>query len=321
MLKVAVTDYTFGSLDIEQAILKPLGCELIGQQCKTREELIALTRDADCVLTQFARVDAAVIGAMRQCRVIVRYGIGVDNVDLAAAAARGIPVCNVPGFCSDEVADHTLALMLALTRMLAPTWDAIRGGAWKLPVPLAEMRVLKGMTVGLVAFGRIAREVAARLLAFKARVLAFDPAVDAAAVRDAGCEPVTLGELWAASDIISLHCPSTPATRFLVNKDALGQMKRGVLLVNASRGDLVQTDDLIAALRSGHVAGAALDVCYPEPPPKDSPLLGMPNVIMTPHVASASVGAVETLRRSAAEAVACAVRREKLPNVVNGVVA
>jgi len=321
MQKVAVTDYTFGSLDVEQSILEPLGCQVVGRQCKTQEELIALTADADCVITQFARVNAAVIGAMAKCRIIVRYGIGVDNVDLAAAAARKIPVCNVPDYCIDEVADHTLALILALTRMPVPPWDQIRQGNWRLPVPLAQMRVLKEMAVGLVAFGRIGREVARRLLGFKCRVLASDPAVEPGVIREAGCEPVGLEELWAGSDLISLHCPSTAKTRFLVNQATIQKMKKGVLLVNASRGDLVQTDDLIAALESGQIGGAALDVCYPEPIPKDSPLLRMPNVLITPHVASASVRAVATLRQSAAEAVARAVRGEALLNVVNGVVA
>jgi len=321
MQKVAVTDYTFDSLDVEQIILEPLGCQVVGRQCKTQEELIALTADADYVITQFARVNAAVIEAMEKCRIIVRYGIGVDNVDLAAAAARRIPVCNVPDYCIDEVADHTLALILALSRMVVPPWDQIRQGNWRLPVTLAQMRVLREMAVGLVGFGRIGREVAGRLLAFKCKVLAFDPGVDASAIRDAGCEPVGLEELWAASDLISLHCPSTPKTRFLIDKGSIQKMKKGVLLVNASRGDLVQTEDLIAALESGQIAGAALDVCYPEPIPKDSPLLKMPNVIITPHVASASVRAVDTLRRRAAGAVACAVRGEKLHNVVNGVVA
>lgn len=319
MHKVAVTDYTFGSLDVERAILEPLGCAVVGRQCKTAEELVALTEDADHVLTQFARVDAAVIDAMRKCKIIVRYGIGVDNVDLDAAAARSIPVCNVPDYCVDEVSDHCLSFILALTRQLVPTWDALRQGTWQLPVPLCAMRALKEMTVGLIAFGRIGREVARRLRAFQCRVLAFDPGVDDAVITAAGCEPTALDELMASSDLISLHCPSTPQTRFLINKDTIATMKRGVLLVNTSRGDLVQTEDLVAALQSGYVAGAALDVTCPEPLPADSPLLKMHNAIITPHVASASVRAVDTLRKSAAHTVACAVRGEKLPNVVNGV--
>ena len=319
MQKVVVTDSTFESLDVERGVLEPLGCEVVGAQCKTQDELIDLTQQADYVITQFARVDAAVIAAMEKCRIIVRYGVGVDNVDLDAAAERNIPVCNVPGYCVNEVADHTLALVLALTRWAAPCWDDIRQGRWKLPVALEHMRALKDMTVGVVGFGRIGAAVAARLIPFRCRILVCDPAVHRSVIVGARCEPVGLDELLEAADLISLHCPSTPQTQSLIDESTIRKMKRGVLLVNTSRGDVVETDHLIAALDRGHVAGAALDVTSPEPIPHDSPLLKMQNVIITPHIASVSVAAITTLRTSAAEAVACAVRGDKLPNVVNGV--
>jgi len=319
MHKVVVTDSTFESLDMEEGVLEPLGCEVVGGQCKTRDELIALTGQADYVITQFARVDADVIAAMERCQIIVRYGVGVDNVDLDAAAQRNIPVCNVPGYCVDEVADHTMALILAVTRWAAPCWDSIRQGDWKRPVTLEQMRALKDMTVGIVGFGRIGGAVAARLLPFKCRILACDSIVDPSVIARAGGEPVGFDELLENADLISLHCPSTPETQSLIDESAIRKMKRGVLLVNTSRGDIVHTQHLIAALQSGHVGGAALDVTSPEPIPHDSPLLKMQNVIITPHIASSSVAAVTTLRTSAAEAVACAVRGDKLPNVVNGV--
>lgn len=319
-MKVAVTDYTFQNLDVERGILDPLDCQVVGRQCKTTEELIALTCDADCVITQFARLNADVIAAMQKCRVIVRYGIGVDNVDLKAAAAKGIPVCNVPDYCIDEVADHAMALILTLTRGVAATWDEIRRGNWRLPVPLTSMFALRDVTVGLIGFGRIGREVARRLLAFKCKVMAYDPALSAEGIRREGCEPADLEIIWSRSDLVSLHCPSTEKTRFIVNAASVEKMKRGALLVNCSRGDLVQTEDLIAALRSGQIGGAALDVTWPEPIPKDSPLLSMPNVIITAHVASASPPAVSKLRTTAANIAAAAVRGDKLPNVVNGVI-
>lgn len=319
MPKVAITDYTFPSLDIETGILQPLGCEVIGRQCKTPAELIESVADADHVITQFAPVNAAVIGAMKKCRVIVRYGIGVDNVDLDASAKKGIPVCNVPDYCIDEVADHTLAFILGLTRQVVPNWDVIRHGSWKIGVPLERMRALRDMTVGLVAFGRIGREVAARLKPFKCKVQVFDPVVDAASIKLAGCVPVGWEELEATSDLITLHCPSTAKTRGMINHESLARMKKGVLLVNASRGDLINTDDLIGALNSGHVSAVALDVTNPEPIPQDSPLLKMDNVIISAHIASTSPKSVHTLRSSAANIVAMAVRGEKLPNIVNGV--
>jgi D-3-phosphoglycerate dehydrogenase len=274
-----------------------------------------LVTDADYVMTGLAPIDAHVIAAMNKARIIARYGIGVDNIDLEAASKKDIPVCNVPDYCIDEVADHTMALILGLTRQIACNWDHIRLGEWKLAAPVKEMRALRNMTVGLVAFGRIGREVAARLRSFKCRILVFDPIVDAAVLEQAGCLPVGLGGLLAASDLVSLHCPSTLKARGMINRDTLAQMKEGAFFVNASRGALVNTEDLIAALKDGRIAGAALDVTDPGPIPKDSPLLAMSNVIISPHAASVSVKAMLNLRLSSASAVACAIRGEKLPNV------
>ncbi|MDD4889224.1 MAG: C-terminal binding protein [Phycisphaerae bacterium] len=320
MLKVAVTDYGFDTLDIEAAILEPLGCTVVGNKTgKDPAKLRELVADADIVITQFAPVDAAAIDAMQKSRIIVRYGIGVDNVDLKAAAAKGIPVCNVPDYCIDEVADHTLALILAATRQVVPCVNVIKAGQWKCPAPLASLHALKNMTVGIVALGRIGREVASRLKPFKCRLIAFDPALDAAKVRAAGCEPVSMDELFAQSDLISLHCPSTEQTRYIINAQSIAKMKRGVVLVNASRGTLVKTADLIAALQSGQVSAAALDVTDPEPINTDSPLLRMDNVIITSHMASASPQASTKLRTDVAKAAALAATGQPLVNVVNGV--
>jgi D-3-phosphoglycerate dehydrogenase len=281
--------------------------------------LAALVKDADAVITQFAPVNAEIIGAMTKCRVIVRYGIGVDNVDLKVAAAKGIPVCNVPDYCIDEVADHTLALILAATRQIVPCNNVIKAGQWKLAVPLTALHALKNMTVGLVAFGRIGREVAARLKPFKCRILAFDPAVPAAAVKDFGCVPVTLDELLMQSDLVSLHCPSTEKTKYMINAQSIAKMKKGAILVNASRGTLVDTPAMAAALQSGQLSAAVMDVTDPEPINPDNPLLKLDNVVITPHYASATPQAVKKLRTDAAGLAAIALRGEKLPNIVNGV--
>ena len=318
-MKVVVTDHTFESLEIERAVLEPEGCQVVGPGSKTEQGLIELVGDADGVITQFARIDAPVIAAMRRARVIVRYGIGVDNVDLAAARARGIPVCNIPDYCIDEVADHTLALILNLTRQIIAHRDRVRGGRWESGAPLESMRALKELTLGIVGFGRIGREVAARLRAFKCPVSVSDPAVPRAEVEGAGCKAVGLEELLRTADLITLHCPSNADTRRMINRETLAMMKPGALLVNVGRGDLVETRALIDALRTGHLAGAGLDVCDPEPIESDSPLLTMDNVILTPHVASASVPAVAALRHGAAERVAKALRGEVPPSIVNGV--
>jgi D-3-phosphoglycerate dehydrogenase len=320
MPKVLVTDHTFAPLDLEQALLQPLGATLDARQCKRPEQLLPLVADADAVLTQFAPVNADVIAALRRARVIVRYGIGVDNVDLDAARQRGIPVCNVPDYCIDEVADHTLAFLLALTRQVVPNCLHLRGGQWGLAVPLAELRTLRDLTVGVVGFGRIGRAVVRRLLAFGGAVRVFDPAVAAAEVEKAGAAAaLSLDELLPACDVLALHCPSTAQTRRLLGAAALAKMKRGAILLNLARGDLVDTAALVAALQGGQLAAAALDVCDPEPIPPGHPLLALPNVVVAPHIASASPRAVRRLRETAADLVARALKGEALPNVVNGV--
>ena len=321
MKKVVVTDYAFDDLSIERGLLEPLGFSVIGQKkYEGKEKLIALVEEADYVLVQFAPVSAEIINAMKRCRLIVRYGIGYDNVDGKAAAAKNIPLCNIPDFCTDEVADHTLAMILAVTRKLVANWDGIRRDKqWKLAVPIEEMLVLRELTVGLIAYGKIAREVAKRLAPFKCKVMIVDPMIPAATIRNDGFIPATLAELYEQADIISLHCPVTDQTRGMINQASMSRMKRGVVLVNMGRGDLVNGADVLAALQSGHIAAAAMDVTNPEPINMDSPLLAMDNVIVTAHVASASLRAVQYLRNTAANMVVMRERENKLMNVVNGV--
>ena len=318
-MKVAVTDFTFPTLDAEKSVLEPLGHHLVGPAEKSEAGLIELVADADGVITQFAPITAAVINAMTRARVIVRYGIGVDNVDLEAARARGIPVCNIPDYCIDEVADHTLALILNLTRQVRRNHERVRGGRWELGTTLGAMRALKQLSVGVVGFGRIGREVAARLRAFRCKLLVSDPVVPPAEIERAGGTPVGLDELLRTVDLVTLHCPSTPSTRRMINRASIATMKPGALLINVGRGDLVETPALLDALRDGQLGGAGLDVFDPEPVPTDSPLLALDNVILSAHVASCSIPAVTALRTGAAETVAAALRGEAPPNVVNGV--
>ena len=321
--KVAVTDFGNGPIDLEKGILEPLGCEVVGPlvppDTKNEQSLIDLVKDADFVITQFSPVTAAVIGAMQKNKIIVRYGIGVDNVDLKAAAAKNIPVCNVPDYCIDEVADSTTAMILDLARKISAHAFLIKSGKWGLAVPMDQILVLKEMTIGIIGFGRIGRTVAARLNAFHCKVVVFDPIAPAAAVKAEGCTPVSFDELLQTSDLVTLHCPSNDKTKQLINAQSLGKMKKGAMLVNTSRGTLVKTDDLVAALQSGQISAAALDVTDPEPINMDNPLLKMGNVIINPHIASISPGALIKLRTGVANTVAMAVKGQKLPNIVNGV--
>lgn len=319
-MKVAITDHSFANLEIEELQLQAQGHEIVAwKEKRPAAELPALVADADAVITQFAPLTAEVIASMRQARIIVRYGIGVDNVDLEAAREKGIPVCNVPDYCIEEVADHTLALLLALTRQVVINCENVRQGGWGLAGGLNQMRTLRDLTVGVVGFGRIGREVARRLQAFKCRILVHDPLVYSVEVEQRGCVPTSLDQLLADSDAITLHCPSTARTRGLLNRDSLARAKTGVLVVNVARGDLINSAALLEALGSGKVAAAALDVFDPEPIPPDHPILRLSNVIVSPHVASASVPAVRKLRETAARLVIKALRGDPLPNVVNGV--
>ena len=319
-MKVVITDYSFPDLAIEEGILRPLGHEVLAwQQQRTAAELTQLVGDADAVITQFAPVNAEVIASMQQAKVIVRYGIGVDNVDLEAASVKGIPVCNVPGFCTDEVADHTLAFILATNRQVVQNCLHVREGKWGLATPLDQLRTLRDQTVGIVGFGRIGQEVNARLASFKCRRLVFDPLIAEDVIRLAGCESASLDRLFTQSDIVTFHCPSAPQTYQLLNSDSLARMKQGAIVINLARGNVIDTAALVSALQSGHIAAAALDVCDPEPIPLDSPLRSLPNVITASHISSASPRSVRTLRETAANLAAMALRGQPLPNVVNGV--
>jgi len=323
MSKVAITDYSFPDLEVELSILTPQGVEMTAlKEKRPPAELAGLVRDADAVITQFATVNAEVIKAMERAKVIVRYGVGVDNVDLEAARQRGIPVCNVADYCVDEVADHTLAFILATTRQVVPNALRLREGKWGLATPVSAMQALKCLTVGVIGFGRIGREVVQRLLAFKARVLVYDPVVAAAEITKTGAvAAASLDELLDQCDIVSPHCPSTPKTKQMFNAAAFAKMKTGAIFINVSRGDLADSSALVAALQSGKLSAAALDVFDPEPIPTDNAILQMPNVILAAHIASASPTAVKTLRETAASLALKALRGEPLPNVVNGVAA
>ncbi len=317
--KIVITDWAFPDLSIEEAILKPHGVELLACQSKTEGELIELCAEADAVITQFARVTANVIASMRKARVIVRYGIGVDNVDLDAARERGVPVCNIPDYCIDEVADQTLAFILATTRQVVTHTGHLHAGKWGLATPLSAMKALRDLCVGVVGFGRIGREVVKRLIPFKCSVQVFDPIVPGAEIEKMGAHPATFDEVLTSADVLTLHCPSTPQTRRMMNRHTFARLKAGAIFINVGRGDLADPEALSAALESGQLGAAALDVFDPEPIPAGHPILALPNVILTPHIASCSVPAVKKLRESAAHLALSAVRGELLTTIVNGV--
>jgi D-3-phosphoglycerate dehydrogenase len=248
--------------------------------------------DADALVVRSAtKVTPELLAKAPRLRVVGRAGVGVDNIDLEEATRRGVLVMSTPGGSSVSVAEHTFALLLALVREL-PKFDAsMREGRWEKSSSGAEVR---GKTLGLIGLGRIGSEVAIRAEAFDMRVVAYDPFISEAAAHEMSVELVPLEKLLAESNFISLHTAVSPETREMINATSIAKMKKGVRIVNAARGELINEADLAAAIKNGHVAGAALDV-FAEEPPKNSPLIGLPNVITTPHVAGSTAEAQEEL--------------------------
>jgi D-3-phosphoglycerate dehydrogenase len=313
---VPITDYVFPNLEPEQAVLGSLGVELRPAQCRTPEEVAEHVRGADALLVCYAPVPAQVIETLQGCRIIARYGIGVDNVDLKAATEAGIVVTNVPDYCIDEVSDHALALMLDLARKVSLADRRVRAGEWSVP-RLGTMRRLRGMTLGLVGLGKIPKALAPKALALGLKVIAYDPYLSQTEAERMGVELVDLQSLLHHSDIISLHAPLTPDTRDLVSAGSISRMKPGVLIVNTARGPIVNIPDLVEGLHSGQIGGAALDVLPTEPPPADSPLFDLENIILTPHSGFSSREAIIELQTKAAQEVRRALSGERPVNIVN----
>jgi len=313
---VAVTDYVFPSLEPERAVLEPLGVELRPQQCRSEEEIIALAREADAILNCYANMSARVMQNLKRCRIIARYGIGVDNVDLAAATKAGILVTNVPDYCVDEVSDHALALLLALARKIVTADAGVKSGTWNVTAH-AEIRRLRGQTLGLLGFGKIAKVLASKVQPLGMKVLVYDPYLKPELIAQHGAEAASLDRLLAEADAISVHVPLSPETRNLIGQRELAHMKPTAFLINTSRGGIVDEQALAVALKEGRLGGAALDVLSAEPPPPDHPLRQAPNMILTPHLAFYSQESVIELQTKAAQEVARALKGEPPRSPVN----
>lgn len=305
--KVVVSDYDYPDLAVERAVLEPIGAEVVGLQCRDGAGLADLAADADAILQQYARIPRATIERLERCRVICRYGIGVDIVDVQAAAERGILVTNVPDYCLDEVADHTIALALTLVRRIPAFAAATRAGQWHWSAGGGPVPRLRGLPLGLIGFGRIAQNMARKLAPFGCRLLAHDPHVSAGFMATFAVERLPLDELLRASRILCVMCPYTPQTHHLLDAARLALLPDGAILVNTTRGKIVDNRALHAALQSGQVALAALDDTEEEPAkqqhwsPADNPLFAHPNCLITPHVAYVSDQALIECRRIAAE--------------------
>ncbi|PZN34816.1 MAG: C-terminal binding protein [Proteobacteria bacterium] len=323
-LKVLVADYDFGDTSIEREIVRRAGMAFEAAQCKGERDLIEAARDVDALLVQYAEVRAQAIQALPRLKVIARYGTGVDTVDVDAATAHGIQVTNAPNeWCADEVADHAVALLLALIRKVAVYDQMTREGVWHWRAGRPIHRIA-GKVLGLLSFGAISQRVAGRMSAFGAMVCAHDPYQRDEAMRAHGVTPVGFDELLERSDYLVIQAPLTAQTRGLFGERELRRMKPTAFLVNTARGPIIQDRALYRAVREGWIAGAGLDDLEEEPAKQrdwqpDNPLFGMANVLISPHAAYYSEESIALVRNIAAEEAVRVLRGETPRYPVNRV--
>jgi len=307
---IAVTDSPFPSLDPAKAALRRVDPELRMAKTPSADDILAVARDADAILVTYAKLPGELLRQLTRCKAIGRFGLGVDNIDIKSAAELGIMVTYVPDYCMHEVSDHAMALLLALARKIPLSNKLVQAGRWEMPAVVPIHR-LAGRVLGLVGFGNIPRALTPKAKAFGLRVVTHDPYVSQEVLAAAGVEAVTFDRLLDISDFVSIHAPLMPATRGLFNAETFRKMKRGAALINTARGPLVDEDALVAALDSGHLGAAALDVVAVEPLPKDAKLIGRDNVILTPHTGFYSVEALDELQTKCAADVARVLSGEK----------
>jgi D-3-phosphoglycerate dehydrogenase / 2-oxoglutarate reductase len=316
MLRVLLTDYAWADLDIERSILRDANAELVVAKEQDALSLARLAADCDAIMTNWAKVPEQVIAAAPRCKIIARLGIGLDNIDVAAATRRGIIVTNVPDYCVIEVAEHALALLLSLSRKVAFYHHETKAGRYQLqsgPV----LRRIEGQTLGIIGLGNIGRCLAEKAVPLKLRVLTTGRARKTHDELPSGVTWCEMDELLERSDYLSLHVPLTPETRHLIGAPQLARMKPSAYIINTSRGGLIDHAALNAAIKSEKLAGAALDVQDPEPPDLSQPPFNDPRVIVTPHAAFVSIESLENLRSRTARQVTACLQGSIPENVVN----
>ncbi len=311
-----ITDYAWPTLEIERDILEAAGAQMIVAETGEEAELVRLAPPVDAILTNWKRVTPAVLDAAPRCRIVSRYGVGLDNIAVDHATNLGILVTNVPDFCVDEVSDHTMALLLACARSIVKFARATHDGVWDLHVgkPLPRLR---GQTLGLIGFGNLARAVVPKALGFGLEIIAYTPRIAQDALAPFGTATNDLDLLLRESDYVSLHVPLTSQTRGMIDRGVLRRMKPSAFLINTARGAVSDEAALLEALTNGWIAGAGLDVLAQEPADPSNPLLLLPNVIVTPHAAFYSEPAIAELEQKAAERVVQALHGHVPANVVN----
>ena len=311
--QVVITDCDHGSIEEEKEEFGRMGAELILAQVQEEKDLIRACREADGLINQYALLPRRVLENLPKCKVVSRYGVGVDSVDLRAATDLGIIVANVPDYCIDEVANQTLSMILGLIRKTAFFDKKVKSGQWdfRLGIPIYRTQ---GKTLGLIGCGKIGLEVAKRISAFGVRVIAFDPYLEKA---PQGIELKDFDTVLKESDFISIHCPLNDSTRHLIGERAFGKMEKKPIVVNTSRGPIIDERALIHALNKGMISGAGLDVLEKEPPDPQNPLLRMDNVVLSPHVGFYSEDSISELKRRTAKNVSDVLMGRWPRSVVN----
>lgn len=315
--KVVITDREYETIDNEIRVFQESGLdiELFDYQYKDKENILKVAKDADAIIVQYAKMPRDLIEELDKCKIIARYATGFDGLDLEAATEKGIYICNVNDYCREEVATHTLALLMELTRRVSKYDKWTHSGNW-FAMP-GKQHSLRNQVIGVVSFGRIARAFIDRVKPLCDNIWVCDEYVDPETIREYGVVPKTFDEIVEGADYISMHCPLTPQTRHMFNKDVFKRMKNTAAIINVARGPVVSEEDLRWALDNGEIAAAALDVLETEPPAPDNPLFGYDNVIITPHTAWYSVESQAVLQATPAEDIVRVLKGELPLNIVN----
>ena len=311
--QVMITDCDHGSIEEEKEELGRIGTELILAQIRKEEDLIRVCKKTDGLINQYAILNRNVLDHLTKCKVVARYGVGVDSIDLKAATDLGIIVANVPDYCIDEVASHAVAMLLTLIRKTVFFDRKVKSSHWDFRQGPPIHRI-QGKTLGLIGCGKIGFEVAKRMSAFGVKVITFDPYLEKVSE---GIELEDFDTVLKESDFISIHCPLNDSTRHLIGDEALKKMEKKPMIINTSRGPIVDEKALIQALEQGLISGAGLDVLEKEPPDDQNSLLKMENVILSPHVGFYSEESISELKRRTAKNVADVLRGKRPASVVN----
>ncbi len=303
--RILFSDYDYASVEIEEKVIRKSlpDVEFIHAQCKTEEDVIEVAKGVDAIINQYAPISRNVIEKLSNCKVVARYGVGVNTIDIDAAAEKNITVCNVTDYCLDEVSDHAMTLILSLARKVTLFNNQVKEGDWDFKAGSPIFR-LRGRVLGLLSFGNIAKKVAVKGQAFGLKVIAYDPFIPTEVAKEYNVELVELDDLLRRSDFVSIHTPLTNDTHHIIGAEQLKLMKEEAFIVNTSRGALIDEKALIQALHNNEIAGAGLDVLEVEPIPVDNPLLEMDQVLINPHAAWHSVEAQEELKTKTAQNVA-----------------